>query len=215
MYSFRQSKDVPLPLAEQELIIPSWRENITPVQGRTHNSSETVNRDFSSLQYIPSSPRTIWDPPHEGPSSLLTQDKETLSAKKHFSFLPKTETKPGAIKPARVTIGHWPSCTSDKEVKEDQHGKSNYKSLSMHRNQPEWPECYNSFHKLQGQNSTFSKSKESIPLKSCLKANFRSNSLPRTFKTKWKHSTDESSSPRQNVNFKQNRKYISIPYHII
>merc|ERR1712106_397067 len=73
----------------------------------------------------------------------------------------------------------------------------------MPRESSAWPECYNSFQKLQGQCSTGVKSKESTPLKSCLKSESRSNSLARTSNTRSKSPSTRESPAKQNVNFKQ------------
>eukprot|EP00092_Neocalanus_flemingeri_P046335 GFUD01052103.1.p1 GENE.GFUD01052103.1~~GFUD01052103.1.p1 ORF type:complete len:346 (+),score=85.00 GFUD01052103.1:144-1040(+) len=137
------------------------------------------------------------------------------TAANHFSFIPKADTKPGAITPIRVNVSTRASRSATKtkgsniEAPESlrERPKSSYdRSQSMPRQNNVWPQCYNSFQKLQGQNATGLKEKESTPLKSCLKSESRSNSLARTSNTKGRSPSSRESPAKQNVNFKHDTK---------
>jgi hypothetical protein len=149
----------------------------------------------------------------------MAQNQQLPPPTTHFSFLPKADTKPGAITPTRVNISTRPSRSPNRAkgfIKEDhvpapvRDGNlfAHDRSQSMPRENSAWPECYNSFQKIQGQNTTGAKPKESTPLKSCLKSESRSNSLARTSKTRSKSPLSRDSPAKQNVNFKQESKYI-------
>jgi len=203
------AKAAPVPLSEQELVIPSWRTSTPPV----HRKSSTPNMFPNKRSSSPSgATRTIWDPPNEHADGVLAKNHHILSPKPHFSFVPKAETKPGAITPNFVTISTRPSRSSkktkstlieDSKVENEVINNVPSRSQSMPRNQTEWPECYNSFHKIQSQSTTGAKPKESTPLKSCLKSDSRGNSLTRNSKTRSKSPSSRASPAKQNVNFKQ------------
>jgi len=218
--SERTKQSAPPPLSEQELVIPSWRTSTPPASRKVsvpinvnkivHKSSMPRPRPVSS-----SSPRTIWDPPAttENPSkSSISQYQAFSTPSTHFSFLPKADTKPGSITPTIVNVSTRTSRSAIKEKRsniepaESSRAHSNEKperSKSMPRQNTEWPQCYNSFQKIQGQSVTGVKQKESTPLKSCLKSDSRSNSLARTSQTRSKSPSRRESPAKQNVNFKQ------------
>ena len=127
----------------------------------------------------------------------------------------KADRKLGAIAPTRINISKRPSRSPTRAkglIKEDpvqvRDGNTcaHERSQSMPRENSAWPECYNSFQKMQGQNTTGARPKESTPLKSCLKSESRSNSLARTLKTRSKSPLSRDSPAKQNVNFKQESK---------
>eukprot|EP00092_Neocalanus_flemingeri_P033900 GFUD01036864.1.p1 GENE.GFUD01036864.1~~GFUD01036864.1.p1 ORF type:complete len:1534 (+),score=418.92 GFUD01036864.1:96-4697(+) len=110
----------PVPLSEQTLVTPSWRSPTPPPQmGSFRNSTSNPNisnTNASRQPILPTpTPSTIWDiPSTNGPkyeptpvgqlsssSDSKPQYFPTKSAT-HFSFVPKAETKPGAITPAYV-----------------------------------------------------------------------------------------------------------------
>ena len=220
-YTSESNQSVPLPLSEQELVIPSWRTNTPPINRRASNPLSSVNTNRSPSPHVKeassTSSRTIWDPPNDRPHSALSHNQHVLPPKNHFSFVPKADTKPGAITPTRVNIRSRPSRSSTKaksafmddlgSEKQDSHKDFHYRTQSMPTDRQEWPECYNSFHKLQGQCATGAKPKESTPLKSCLKSDSRSNSLARASKTRSKSPSSRASPAKQNVNFKQESEY--------
>jgi len=201
----------PLPLSEQELVIPSWRATTPTVNRRasTTRNSLVINRSPSPHLASSTTARTIWDPPDEEPHSALSYNQHISSPANYFSFVPKVETKPGAIMPTCVNIKPpIPSSIKPKsngiddsltgqEVCEEYLSRSN----SLPRTKTDWPESYNSFQKIQSYSSTGARSKESTPLKSCLKLDSRSNSLGRASRSK--SPSSRASPAKQNVNFKQ------------
>ena len=199
-------------------MIPSWRATTPTVNRRasTTRNSLVINRSPSPHLASSTTARTIWDPPDEEPHSALSYNQHISSTTNHFSFVPKVETKPGAIMPTCVTIkppiqssikpksnGIDDSLTGQ-EVCEEYLSRSN----SLPRTKTDWPESYNSFQKIQSYSSTGARSKESTPLKSCLKLDSRSNSLGRASRSK--SPSSRASPAKQNVNFKQERKYFLI-----
>merc|ERR1719431_1145627 len=108
-YSSDAQDSSPLPLSEQKLVIPSWRTSTatTPSVHRgasTPRSSIIVNRSPSPHGTSSTTARTIWDPPNKQPHCALSHNQHILSPTNHFSFVPKVETKPGAIIPTSVSI---------------------------------------------------------------------------------------------------------------
>ena len=219
----RPEQPAPPLLSEQELVIPSWRTQ-TPPSSRKLPVANNVQKSFyNSVTPRPrpvssSSPRTIWDSPEtveNRSNSSLSQYKTIPTPSTHFSFLPKADTKPGSITPTIVNVSTRTSRSAIKEKRsniepaESSRAHSNEKperSKSMPKQNTEWPQCYNSFNKIQGQNVTGVTQKESTPLKSCLKSDSRSNSLGRTSKIGSNSPSARESPATQNVIFKQEGK---------
>jgi len=212
----RPEQPAPPLLSEQELVIPSWRTPTPPSSKKVTVANNVQKSFYNSVTPRPrpvssSSPRTIWDSPEtveNRSNSSLSQYKTIPTPSTHFSFLPKADTKPGSITPIIVNVS---TRTSRSAIKEKRSNKepSEVSSLkperskSMPKQNTEWPQCYNSFNKIQGQNVTGVTQKESTPLKSCLKSDSRSNSLGRTSKIGSNSPSTRESPATQNVIFKQ------------
>jgi hypothetical protein len=199
-------------------VIPSWRTKTPPTNRKVsipisvHKSSSPQPRPAPSA-----SSRTIWDTPDDRPSSAMSQNQCLPPLRNHFSFIPKADTKPGAITPTCVNINTRPSRSPNRAkgfIKEhpvpvpvrDGNTFAHDRSQSIPRENSALPECYNSFQKSQVPNATGAKPKERTPLKSCLKSESCSNSLARTSKTRSKSPSSRDSPAKQNVNFKQESK---------
>jgi len=107
----------PSPLSEQVLVTPSWRSPTPPPplsSFRTSLSNPNLSQRNTYCKSLSTSkePHTIWDNPvSDGPkyeptpvgqlSSSWDNKPQYFPSKSaaHFSFLPKAETKPGAITP--------------------------------------------------------------------------------------------------------------------
>ena len=122
LYLYRRKENEeassPEPLSKQVLVTPSWRNSsssLTSVQSKTYSSSSNPNiNSMPPKAPMSNSRHTIWDIPERkvdaspvAPSASLDSKPNYFPTKSntHFSFIPKSETKPGTITPAYTDSG--------------------------------------------------------------------------------------------------------------
>jgi len=175
------------PLADQNLVIPSWKRK-SPAETKMEilPTSFQLSEGTSKSKY----PRTIWD----NPSQSNENDR----------FPPESNIKPTQPVPEPVNVSSRPSRSPTKARSANQRSVTLLgRSQSAPRQEVSWPECYNSFQKLQEKVKTESSSKGTPYLKSCLKLESRSSSLGRSIRPDSKASSRGGSPAKQSVIFKQ------------